>query len=71
VGAFADVANANRLAQRLREASLGTVQVVDSVVNGRQLRRVRIGPLASVERADEVSHRIEQMGLPQPQVAVD
>ncbi len=71
VGAFADVANANRLAQRLRQASLGTVQVVDSVVNGRQLRRVRIGPLASVERADEVSHRIEQMGLPQPQVAVD
>jgi len=47
------------------------VQVVDSVVNGRQLRRVRIGPLASVERADEVSRRIEQMGLPQPQVAVD
>src|SRR6185437_11147368 len=71
VGAFADVANANRLAQRLREASVGTVQVVDSVVNGRQLRRVRIGPLASVERADEVSRRIEQMGLPQPQVAVD
>ena len=71
VGAFADAANANRLAQRLREASLGTVQVVDSVVNGRQLRRVRIGPLASVERADEVSRRIEQMGLPQPQVAVD
>jgi len=71
VGAFADVANANRLAQRLREARVGAVQVVDSVVHGQRLRRVRVGPLASVERADQVSRRIEQMGLPPPQVAVD
>ena len=71
VGAFADVANANRLAQRLREANLGAVQVVDGVVNGRRLRRVRVGPLSSVVRADQVSGQIEKMGLPQPQVAVD
>jgi rare lipoprotein A len=71
VGAFADGANADRLAQRLREAKLGAVQVVDSVVDGRHLRRVRVGPLSSVARADQVSRRIEQMGLPQPQVAVD
>ena len=71
VGAFADAANANRLAQRLRQARLGTVEVVDSVVNGRHLHRVRVGPLASVELADQVSHRIENMGLPQPRVAVD
>ncbi len=70
-GAFADAANADRLAKRLRKARLGTVQVIDSVVDGRQLRRVRIGPLASVERADQVSRQIEKMGLPPPQVAVD
>ncbi len=71
VGAFADVTNANQLAQRLRKAKVGAVQVVDSVVDGRHLRRVRVGPLASVEHADQVSRRIEQMGLPSPQVAVD
>ena len=71
VGAFADAANASRLAQRLRDARLGTVEVLDSVVNGRHLHRVRVGPLASVELADQVSHRIESMGLPHPQVAVD
>ena len=71
VGAFADAANAGRLAQRLRQARLGTVEVVDSVVNGRQLHRVRVGPLASVELADQVSRQIENMGLPHPQVAVD
>jgi rare lipoprotein A len=71
VGAFADAANARRLAQRLREARLGAVQVVDGVLDGRHLHRVRIGPLASVELADQVSQRIEAMGLPHPQVAVD
>lgn len=71
VGAFSDTDNANRLAQRLRQASLGAVQVSDADVNGRRLRRVRIGPLADVDRADAVSARIEGMGLPRPQVAVD
>ncbi|TAL89635.1 MAG: septal ring lytic transglycosylase RlpA family protein [Rhodanobacter sp.] len=71
VGAFADAGNAERLAQRLRQADLGAVQVLDSVVNGRHVRRVRVGPLASVERADQVSRRIEDMGMPQPRVAVD
>jgi rare lipoprotein A len=71
VGAFADLSNADRLARRLRAADLGAVQVIDSVVRGQRLRRVRVGPLGSVERADEVSRRIERMGLPQPQVAVD
>jgi rare lipoprotein A len=71
VGAFADTSNANRLAQRLRQANVGAVQVSDVDVNGRRVRRVRIGPLADVDRADAVSARIEGMGLPRPQVAVD
>jgi rare lipoprotein A len=71
IGAFADADNANRLAQRLRRANLGAVQVTDAVINGQRVRRVRVGPLASVDRADQVSSRIEGMGLPRPQVAVD
>jgi rare lipoprotein A len=71
VGAFVDTDNANRLAQRLREANVGAVQISDVDVNGRRVRRVRIGPLVDVDRADAVSARIEGMGLPRPQVAVD
>lgn len=71
VGAFSDADNAERLAQRLRQANLGAVQVMDADVNGRRVRRVRVGPLADVDRADQVSARIEGMGLPRPQVAVD
>jgi rare lipoprotein A len=71
VGAFSDADNAERLARRLRLANLGAVQVMDAEVNGRRVRRVRVGPLADVDRADQVSTRIEGMGLPRPQVAVD
>ncbi|MEO9214873.1 MAG: septal ring lytic transglycosylase RlpA family protein [Rhodanobacter sp.] len=71
VGAFSDADNAERLAQRLRQANLGAVQVLDADVNGRRVRRVRVGPLADVDRADQVSGWIESMGLPRPQVAVD
>ncbi len=70
-GAFSDASNAERLAQRLRAANFGAVQVVDVEVNGQRVRRVRVGPLADVDRADQVSARIEGMGLPRPQVAVD
>jgi rare lipoprotein A len=71
VGAFSDADNAERVAQRLRQAGLGTVQVTDAEINGQHVRRVRIGPLADVNSADQVSARIEGMGLPRPQVAVD
>jgi len=51
--------------------SFAPVQVEQVQVNGRTIRRVRVGPLESVDRADQVTGRIENMGLPRPQVAVD
>jgi len=71
VGAFSDAGNAERVAQRLRAANFAPVQVVDAQINGRSVRRVRVGPLASVDQADDVTSRITNMGLPRPQVAVD
>ncbi|KRF01892.1 hypothetical protein ASG87_10320 [Frateuria sp. Soil773] len=71
VGAFADASNAERTAQRLRSANLAPVQVIEVQLNGRAVHRVRVGPLADVDRADAVTAQIEDMGLPRPQVAVD
>ena len=71
VGAFSDAGNAQRVAAQLRRANLAPVQVLEANVNGQRIRRVRVGPLQDVGRADDVSARIEGMGLPRPQVAVD
>ncbi|GGA25070.1 septal ring lytic transglycosylase RlpA family protein [Dyella nitratireducens] len=71
VGAFSDPANAERVAAQLRVANFAPVQVSDATIGGRIVHRVRVGPLSDVDSADQVSAKIEQMGLPQPQVAVD
>ena len=71
VGAFSDPANAERVASQLRVANFAPVQVSDATIGGRTVHRVRVGPLSDVDSADQVSAKIEQMGLPQPQVAVD
>ena len=70
VGAFGDPANAERLASRLRDQDVGSVRVVDAQVGGRDLKRVQIGPLADAEAADRVTEKMDAMGLPHAQVAV-
>jgi rare lipoprotein A len=71
VGAFSDEANANRVAQQLKQANFAPVSLMEADINGRHVRRVRVGPLADVDTADRVTSQIEDMGLPRPQVAVD
>ena len=71
VGAFSDNANAERVAQQLRAANFAPVQVIDAQIGGRTVRRVRLGPISDVDRADQITTQIETMGLPRPQVAVD
>lgn len=71
VGAFADLGNADRVARQLRSARLAPVQVTDAQVGGRDIRRVRVGPLQDADQADQIATQIERLGLPRPQVAVD
>ncbi len=71
VGAFAERANAERVAARLRQAGFDNVHVTEAVVHGRRVLRVRLGPLSGVAEADRLSPRIQALGLPEPQVAVD
>jgi len=71
IGAFADAANAERAAARVRAENLGDVRVVESDVNGKTLRRVRLGPLRDVDEADRVTPRLRALGLGEPRVAVD
>lgn len=71
VGAFSDLANANRVADQLNRAGLGPVSVIEANIGGRSVRKVRVGPLADVDTADRVTDQIAGMGLPRPSVAVD
>jgi rare lipoprotein A len=51
-GSFTHVDNALRLRARLSQ--LGNVHVAETVVENRRYFRVRLGPMASVEEADQL-----------------
>ena len=70
-GAFADPANAERLAARLRGGSYGTVFVRDDWIAGRRMYRVRIGPVQNVPEFDRIVGALERAGVPDAHLALD
>jgi len=71
VGAYADVANAERAAAKVRAAHLGEVHVVKTTVDGKRVHRVRLGPLRDVDETDRLTPRLKALGLGEPIVAVE
>ncbi|HZS84992.1 MAG TPA: septal ring lytic transglycosylase RlpA family protein [Stellaceae bacterium] len=69
VGAFAKPDNAWRLKGRLDP--LGHVNVSGVRTNGMNVFRVRLGPIATVEEADQLLARVIQSGLPEARIVVD
>ena len=70
-GAFADPANAERLAQKLRGGGYGKVFVRDDVIAGRRMYRVRIGPVPDVPDFDRIVAALEQVGVRDAHLALD
>jgi rare lipoprotein A len=70
-GAFADPANAQRLAERLRGGSYGRIFVRDDVIAGRRMYRVRIGPVADVASFDRIYAALERDGVRDAHLAMD
>ena len=62
VGAFADSANAYRLAQQMRPR-YGSATVVAAVVNGKTLHRVRIGDFRSLKEAEQTAIELTAHGF--------
>lgn len=67
-GAFANFDNASRLSIKL--ARYGHTAVTPVIVNGQQLYRVRLGPVASVKEADNILDSIAG-DAPQARIVVD
>lgn len=63
LGAYSDRANADRIVDRIERQSLGAVSVVTTRINARAIHRVRLGPLPSVEVADDLIEQIARLGL--------
>ncbi len=68
-GAFSKAENAIRLQAKL--SNLGDVRVTDTKTNGSDLFRVRIGPIPSVNDADQLLDRVVGSGFPEARIVVD
>jgi rare lipoprotein A len=68
-GAFSVWDNAQKLQARV--APLGSVQVMTASVRGIEMYRVRLGPLSSVEEADQLLARVVDSGFPEARIVVD
>lgn len=68
-GAFESFANANRLSAKLSTGQRWRITSV--VVRGRELYRVRYGPLDTVEQADIVLARVIRRGHPEARIVID
>jgi rare lipoprotein A len=70
VGAYAEEPNAQRVIDRLQAAGVAHVFSLGSS-DARRLRRVRIGPVATVEEFDRLAARLATLGFPDARLATD
>ena len=70
VGAFSDRRNADALRDRLIQA-WQHVQIDTGYRSSQKIYRVRIGPLASVDEADQITTRLTARGFHDPQIVID
>jgi len=68
-GAFSKFDNANRVRARL--APLGDVRLSQVLVNGKDLYRVRVGPLTSVGDADRMLASVAENGYRNARIVID
>jgi rare lipoprotein A len=70
-GAFADPANAERLAAKLRGGGYGKIFVRDDIIAGRKMYRVRVGPVPDVPEFDRIVAALERSGVHDAHLALD
>ena len=71
VGAFSELLNAENLRARISVIGADLVKINQAAVAGKTLYRVRIGPLASVENADQIVSKLAQIGIQDHQIVTD
>jgi rare lipoprotein A len=70
-GAFADPANAEHLAAKLRDRGYGKIFIRDDLIAGRKMYRVRIGPVPNVPEFDRIVAALERAGVHDAHLALD
>lgn len=68
-GAFSYYDNAHRVGARL--TPIGSTAITSVVANGKEMFRVRMGPVASLDEADRLLEQVVRAGYPEAKLIVD
>jgi len=71
VGAFSTESRANQIKQQIQQKIADAVVVVPPNAGGKNLYKVRIGPLANVEYGDSLANRLVDLGYKDVHVVVE
>jgi rare lipoprotein A len=63
VGAFIDRFNAERLADRLKGPMNNKVRIQTAVNYAQTVYRVQVGPMRTIDQADDASMQLAQLGI--------
>jgi rare lipoprotein A len=70
-GAFSSGDNAERLRRQLQQSLAREVRVIPATTGEGPVHRVQVGPLTSVELADQLSAQMHRLGVDKPLVVID
>lgn len=71
LGSFISQHNAESLRARLALNNVTRAEVQQTEVDSKNIYRVRIGPIASIEEADSLASRINDLGMGVPSIVID
>ena len=71
VGAFSELPRAENLRDKLAVLGAKLVNISKAVITGKTLYRVRIGPLDSIEYADQIVTQLGSIGIDEHQIIID
>ncbi len=70
-GSFSVRANAEQMKWRMQSVSGGPVDIEPVQIDGRITYRVRVGPIATVNKADRLVQQISDLGLETPRIVIE
>jgi len=71
IGAFASQSNAQGLHNKLHNAAFERTAITTASSNGNTVYRVRIGPLSTVDEADQLTDQLASLGIRNTRVVID
>ncbi len=71
VGSFGQLANAENLRRKLEPLGEHLIKISQTIVTGRTLYRVRIGPLTDIDLSDSITSKLQNYGVSEHRIVVN